>query len=66
MGYSAGNSQRADLIFFTLEFLAATIYENHSLLCVYQQNPILATGDSSVISNYLPVILIVSTGKYIH
>ena len=26
--------------------------KDNTLLCVYQQNPILATGDSSVISNY--------------
>ena len=37
-----------------------------TLLCVYQQNPILATGYSSVISNYRYIILIVSTGRYIH
>ena len=45
---------------WNLEFQARLIagLSSHSnkssctLLCVYQQNPILATGDSSVISNY--------------
>ena len=31
---------------------AKEFQEKSALLCVYQQNPILATGDSSVISNY--------------
>ena len=60
----SGNSNLCAKIFFSSLFLMQDSAEPdkkrsfsrftqfNTLLCVYQQNPILATGDSSVISNY--------------